>query len=227
MVVDARTLTVPAADEARFLAEFAVQLRQKVELTSTDGSVRLPSPTEPRLALDIDFQPGHRVGLDWTAIYDVGDELRRFPLAAPVEARSIRDLAAERELIAALDLPDGRAADRAGRPGRRPVRRAGAARADRSRGGGRPAGRRPRLPATESAPVAAGHARADGRTRADWFDLHLNGRDGRRGGAVRRAVRRADPGRGVHDLGDRRLLRARPAGVQPAAGADRGVQGAG
>ncbi|HSU36508.1 MAG TPA: DEAD/DEAH box helicase [Propionibacteriaceae bacterium] len=107
MVVDARTLSVPAADEARFMAEFAVQLRQKVELTSTDGSVRLPSSTEPRLALDVDFQPGHRLGLDWRAIYDMGEELRRFPLAAPVEPRSIRDLAAERELIAGLELEAG------------------------------------------------------------------------------------------------------------------------
>ena len=106
LVVDARTLSVPAADEPRFLAEFAVQLGQKVELTSTDGSVRLPSSSEPRLALDVDFQPGHRVGLDWTAIYDVGDELRRFPLGAPLESRSIRDLAAERELIADLEWPE-------------------------------------------------------------------------------------------------------------------------
>ena len=105
MVVDARTLSVPAADEARFVSEFAVQLRQKVDLTSTDGSVRLPSSAAPRLALGMDFQPGHRLGLDWTVVYDLGEEGQCFPIASPVGLRSVRDLAAERELLTALALP--------------------------------------------------------------------------------------------------------------------------
>ena len=97
----------PAADEPRFWTEFAAQLRQKVELASTDGSVRLPDAVPPTLALTVDFQPGHRVGLDWTVRYDVGEERRDVPARQRRRAaRSVRDLAAEQALVAGLELPD-------------------------------------------------------------------------------------------------------------------------
>ena len=105
LLVEERAVAVPEADEPRFWAEFAPSLRQHVPLTSTDGSVRMPDAVPPTLALTVSFQPDHRVRLDWAARYAAEDGPRTFPLDEPPAARSIRDPAAEQDLVAGLGLP--------------------------------------------------------------------------------------------------------------------------
>ena len=104
LLVEERALTVPAADEPRFWAEFAPSLRQHVPLASTDASVRMPDAVPPALALTVAFRPDHRVRLDWSARYPSEDGPRTFPLGEPPAARSIRDPAAEQDLVAGLGL---------------------------------------------------------------------------------------------------------------------------
>jgi superfamily II DNA or RNA helicase len=105
LVIDARPLVVPASDEARFLADFVPDLRHKVGVSSTDGSVPLPAYVPPVLQLSVTFRPGHRVELDWSARYPGADQLQVLPLADRTGRAGGRDLAAEAELVAALPLP--------------------------------------------------------------------------------------------------------------------------
>jgi len=105
LVVDARPLVVPAADEQRFLADFVPGLRSKVALTSSDGSVALPEQVRPRAGLTVTFGPGHRVELAWSARYLRSDGVATFPLGEPVSGATGRDELAEAGLLADLPLP--------------------------------------------------------------------------------------------------------------------------
>ena len=69
LLVDERAIEVPAADEGRFWTDFGPQLRQQVTLASSDGSVRLPEAVPPTLALTVEFEPDHRIRLDWMVRY--------------------------------------------------------------------------------------------------------------------------------------------------------------
>ena len=122
-----------------------------------------------------------------------GGRPKTFALDEPPAARSIRDPAAEQELVAGLGLPSAERPDRAGRPRGAAVRRAPGAGARRPRGGRRAVGRGGRLPADHRRsadpgrrdPPAPGHRLVRPPGQRD---------DRRRGGAVRRAVRRPGPG---------------------------------
>ena len=105
LVVDARPLVVPARDEARFLADFVPELRHKVGLGSHDSSVALPEQVVPVLRLQVGFQPGHRLSLDWSVRYDTGEQRRHYGLDEPVQRPGPRESAAEAALVAALPLP--------------------------------------------------------------------------------------------------------------------------
>jgi len=107
LLVEERTIAVPATDEPRFWAEFAPSLRQHVPLSSTDGSVRMPAAVPPALSLTVWFQPDHRVRLDWAVRYAGDDAARSFALDEPPTGRSVRDLVAEQDLVAGLGLPAG------------------------------------------------------------------------------------------------------------------------
>ena len=143
-----------------------------------------------------------------------------FPLTSRRPPRSIRDPAAEQELVAGLGLPIAvLPTELAGREALRFVEH-----------------QVPELAARGVDVVLSGavvdyrqttaepqiRVAATPRPRVtDWFDLQVSVHGGRRGGAVRRAVRRPGPGRGVPGPGDRGVLRPGPAGVHRAAGADR------
>ena len=119
LLIDNGAIEVPAADEARFWTDFVPQLRQKVALASADGSVRLPEAVPPTLTLTVEFEPGHRIRLDWGMRYagpntpggsgdgppGIDTAPETFPLGSPPTAHGVRDPAAEQALIAALRLP--------------------------------------------------------------------------------------------------------------------------
>ena len=96
---------MPEADEERFLADFAPQLRQKVALGSADRSVALPDPVEPTMELTVAFEPAHRIRLDWAVRYGDGPQARSYPLDAPRDRLGPRDPRAEAAVLAALPLP--------------------------------------------------------------------------------------------------------------------------
>ena len=95
-------LTVPAAEVPRFLFGWYPVLRQRLTVTSLDGSVDLPEVRPPVLVVDVRFAAGHRTQIAWHVGYPVGDHLALADDPAGVVAR---DVAAERALLTAL--PDG------------------------------------------------------------------------------------------------------------------------
>ena len=104
-VVDPHSLLIPAEDEARFLTDFMPRLRQKINITSADRSVRLPDYVEPVLGLAVHFRPEHRVRLDWLVHYEGAGGSETYPIDDPPEPQSIRDLGEEHRKLAALALP--------------------------------------------------------------------------------------------------------------------------
>jgi superfamily II DNA or RNA helicase len=106
LLVDPHSLLVPAEDESRFLTEFVPRLRQKIDVTSADRSVRLPDYVEPILGLAVHFRPEHRVRLDWMAHYDrPNGGSTTYAIDDSPDRQSIRDLAEEQRKLAALPLP--------------------------------------------------------------------------------------------------------------------------
>ena len=106
-VVDPHSVLIPAEDEARFLTDFVPRLRQKINITSDDRSVRLPDYVEPILGVTVHFRPEHRVRLDWTVHYDRIGGTETYGIDDPPERRSIRDLGEEQRKLVALQLPYG------------------------------------------------------------------------------------------------------------------------
>ena len=90
--------TIPVADEHRFTTDYVPQLRQKVAISSIDGSVSLPEYQPPLLTLLATFKEEHRLRLDWAWEYRIGDSVVTFDLDEPVKRPSVRDVAEERQL---------------------------------------------------------------------------------------------------------------------------------
>ncbi|HZL74176.1 MAG TPA: SNF2-related protein, partial [Propionibacteriaceae bacterium] len=105
LVVDPHSLVIPPEDEARFLTDFIPRLRQKMNITSADRSVRLPDYVEPILGLVVHFREEHRVRLDWLVHYDSPAGIATYAIDEPPERESIRDPAEEQRKLAALRLP--------------------------------------------------------------------------------------------------------------------------
>ena len=119
-----QSLTIPAADEARFRQQFYPRLRHAASLISSDGSVSLPAISAPTLVLGAAYGDGHELAVRWEWAYRVGDTEQRAPAgpvpagpvpasAAPAGAQAsfeqldpgYRDLEAEQAILAELDLP--------------------------------------------------------------------------------------------------------------------------
>ena len=90
---------IPPEDEAHFLTDFIPRLRQKMSITSTDRSVRLPDYVEPIVGVVVHFRPEHRVRLDWMVHYDSPAGTATYSIDEPPERQSIRDLAEEQRKL--------------------------------------------------------------------------------------------------------------------------------
>jgi superfamily II DNA or RNA helicase len=107
LVVNAQSIEVPPADEERLRADFLPRLRRAVTVTTRDAAVRLPKLVEPAIGLTVQFHPEHQIELQWSVHYDEDGAARAFPVNQLVRGQELRDLVAERRLLAALPLPDG------------------------------------------------------------------------------------------------------------------------
>jgi superfamily II DNA or RNA helicase len=103
-----RRLRIPAADLDRFLREYYPGMRQLMTVRSSDGTVELPEIRPPGLGLIVRHDPGQRMVLEWSFRYPVGADTHRLPLHESGTAGTIRDLRAERRLLADLRLPHDR-----------------------------------------------------------------------------------------------------------------------
>ena len=108
LVEQRSSLEVPAEDRERFLSDFLPALRRAVPVVTADETIELPTAPVPQVALAVGFRPEHRVRLDWSVRYHHGGEWRHFGVDdSPLGSGGLRDVAAERALLTALDLPYG------------------------------------------------------------------------------------------------------------------------
>ncbi len=92
-------LVVPAADRGDLVAEYLPRLQRHVPVISSDGSVAVPEPVEPRLALTVEWKAVDEVHLLWTWRYRVGDDDRVYRLDDTHGLRGVRRADREEELL--------------------------------------------------------------------------------------------------------------------------------
>ncbi len=83
-------LVVPAADRADLVAEYLPRLQRHVPVVSSDGSVAVPAPVEPRLCLTVDWREVDRVVTGWSWRYRVDGDDRIYPLGETRGLRGVR-----------------------------------------------------------------------------------------------------------------------------------------
>jgi superfamily II DNA or RNA helicase len=105
LVVDDNGLSVPGGQRGRFLDEFFPRLRRLASVTSSDRSFVPPALAAPGLVLRAGYGDGHALTLEWGWAYARGEEEARFPFPPPGPDDPVRDLARERAVLDALDLP--------------------------------------------------------------------------------------------------------------------------
>jgi superfamily II DNA or RNA helicase len=105
MALEGAPLQVPAAEEPRFLDRYYPRLRRAAALISSDSSFSPPAIHGPDLVLRARYGSDHEVDVSWEWAYRVGDSPLRASLEADGPDEGYRDPAAERALLAGLDLP--------------------------------------------------------------------------------------------------------------------------
>jgi superfamily II DNA or RNA helicase len=105
MALEGESLQVPAAEEPRFRDRYYPRLRHAAAVISSDGSFTPPVISGPDLVLRASYHGGHELEVSWEWAYRVGDSPLRAPLEADGPDDRYRDVAAERALLARLDLP--------------------------------------------------------------------------------------------------------------------------
>ena len=105
MTLAGESLEVPAAEEPRFQDRYYPRLRQVAAVVSSDGSFTPPAISGPDLVLRASYGSGHELEVSWEWAYRVGESPLRTPLEPGGPDDGYRDLAAERALLARLDLP--------------------------------------------------------------------------------------------------------------------------
>lgn len=122
LVLDGEPLAIPAADLERFAEEISPALRRVTTIVSSDGSFTPPEVSAPSLVLRACHREAHGIEIGWEWVYRVGASAHRMPLAPPVGGAGVRDLEAERAIIAGAVLAETGLEsygllDEAGRPG--------------------------------------------------------------------------------------------------------------
>ena len=103
------SFVVPAADRDDLVAEYLPRLQRHVPVVSSDGTVVLPEPAEPRLVLAITWVAADEVRVAWTWHYRVGSDDRVYALSETRGLRGVRRPEAEQAALDALVLDDEQA----------------------------------------------------------------------------------------------------------------------
>lgn len=106
LVLAGEPLPVPSGELERFAEEFCPALARVAPVVSSDGSFTPPEISPPALVLRARYSGGHELELAWEWVYRIGDRVRRTPLAPPAGGPGVRDLDAERRLLAGIVLAD-------------------------------------------------------------------------------------------------------------------------
>ncbi len=100
LVLEAQPVAIPAGELDRFADEICPALRRVATVVSSDGSFTPPEVSAPSLVLRARFGAGHAVEVGWEWAYRVGERVHRTPLGAPAGGGGLRDLDAERAILA-------------------------------------------------------------------------------------------------------------------------------
>ncbi len=99
-------LMVPAEGRHDLETDYLPRLQRHVRVVSSDGSITLPEPATPRLAVTVMWVAVDEVTLAWTWRYRVGDTDRVFGISEVRGMRGVRRPDLEHELVSGLDLTD-------------------------------------------------------------------------------------------------------------------------
>jgi superfamily II DNA or RNA helicase len=103
-LLHAEPVAIPRSDERRFLTEYYPALRRRLPLVATDGSVDLPAPAPPVLSATVHRLPDHRLQVEWSWLYRVGDVEHEQPLwSVSPSVADDRDAAAEAAVLRAVE----------------------------------------------------------------------------------------------------------------------------
>jgi superfamily II DNA or RNA helicase len=105
MALADQALEVPGSEWPRFRDGYYPRLRRAVTVISSDGSFTPPEISGPGLVLRAAYGTGHDLEVSWEWAYRVGESPLRAALQAGSPADGFRDFAAERAILAGLDLP--------------------------------------------------------------------------------------------------------------------------
>ncbi len=103
------SVVVPAEDRADLVADYLPRLQRHVRVVSSDGSVVVPEPVQPRLTLTVTWVAADEVGVAWSWRYRVGSDDRVYTLSETRGMRGVRRPDAEQQLLDRLDLDDDQA----------------------------------------------------------------------------------------------------------------------
>ncbi len=99
-------LVVPEQDRDDLVAEYLPRLQRHVPVVSSDGSVTLPEPAVPRLALTVRWVAVDEVTVAWSWRYRIGEDDRVYRLSETRGLRGVRRPDVEQELLDTLELSD-------------------------------------------------------------------------------------------------------------------------
>src|SRR5579859_1985551 len=105
IALDGESLRVPVAEAPRFRDRYYPRLRHAAAVISSDESFSPPAISGPDLVLHADYRGSHEVEVSWEWAYRVGGSPLRASLGPEGPDDGYRDVAAERALLARLNLP--------------------------------------------------------------------------------------------------------------------------
>ncbi len=97
-------LVIPATGRDELVTDYLPRLKRHVPVVSSDGSVALPEPAEPRLALTVTWEAVDRVDIAWSWRYRIGGDDRVYGVSETRGLRGVRRPDLERDAVARLDL---------------------------------------------------------------------------------------------------------------------------
>jgi superfamily II DNA or RNA helicase len=104
MVLQGKSLRVPARDVDRFSQELCPALQRVAPVESSDGSFAPPAVSGPSLVLRARYGDAHILELGWEWAYEVGQTTRHLAPTVGPDPSGLRDLAAERAILAGTAL---------------------------------------------------------------------------------------------------------------------------
>ena len=97
-------MRIPAQELGRFAQELYPALRHLARVVSSDGSFTPPEISPPELTLRARYGSDRTVELGWEWAYRIGEATRHMSFASNGSGPGLRDVDAEREILAAIDL---------------------------------------------------------------------------------------------------------------------------